>query len=87
MSNTAAANIAIPIVISIAQGTGVDPVPPAVAASLAASVSVVLPVSTPANAIVYSSGRVPITRMVLYGLLMDVVAIALIPPVVLLVLG
>jgi sodium-dependent dicarboxylate transporter 2/3/5 len=87
MSNTAAANIAIPIVISIAQGTGVDPVPPAVAASLAASVSVVLPVSTPANAIVYSSGRVPITRMVLYGRLMDVVAIALIPPVVLLVLG
>jgi len=87
MSNTAAANIAIPIVISIAMSTGVDPVPPAIAASLAASVAVVLPVSTPANAIVYSSGKVPITRMVRYGLLMDVVAITVIPTVVLVVLG
>lgn len=87
MSNTAAANIAIPVIISIAMSTGVDPVPPAIAASLAASVAVVLPVSTPANAIVYSSGKVPITRMVRYGLLMDLLAITLIPTVVLLVLG
>jgi len=87
MSNTAAANIAIPIVISIAIGSGVDPIPPAVAASLASSVAVILPVSTPANAIVYSSGKVPITSMVRYGLLMDLVAITVIPTVVLFVLG
>lgn len=84
MSNTAAANIAIPVVISIAQAAGVNPVAPAVAASLAACVSVILPVSTPPNAIVYSSGKVPITQMVRYGLLMDVVAIAVVPTVVLL---
>lgn len=87
MSNTAAANIAIPVIISIAMSTGVDPVPPAVAASLAASVSVVLPVSTPANAIVYSSGKVPITQMIRYGLIMDVLAVTVIPGIVLLVLG
>jgi sodium-dependent dicarboxylate transporter 2/3/5 len=87
MSNTAAANIAIPIVISIALTNGVDPAPPAIAASLAASVSVVLPVSTPANAIVYSSGKVSITQMVRYGLLMDLVAIIVIPTFVLFVLG
>ena len=61
-----------------------DPVPPAIAASLAASVSVVLPVSTPPNAIVYSSGKVPITRMIRYGLVMDAVAIVLVPTFVLL---
>jgi sodium-dependent dicarboxylate transporter 2/3/5 len=86
MSNTAAANIAIPIVISIAMGMGVDPVPPAIAASLASSVAVILPVSTPANAIVYASGKVPITRMVRYGLVMDLVAITVIPLIVLIVL-
>ena len=33
MSNTAATNIAVPIVIAIAQGAGVSPIPPAVAAA------------------------------------------------------
>jgi sodium-dependent dicarboxylate transporter 2/3/5 len=87
MSNTAAANIAIPIIISIAQAAGVDPIPPAIAASLAASVAVVLPVSTPPNAIVYSSGKVPITEMIRYGLILDGVAIFVIPAVVLLFMG
>ena len=86
MSNTAATNIAIPIVISIAQAAGVDPVAPAVAAALAASSAVVLPVSTPPNAIVYASGRVPITQMIKYGILMDIVAVVLIPAMVLLLL-
>ena len=83
MSNTAATNIAIPIVVSIAQAAGVDPVVPAVSAGLAASVAVVLPVSTPPNAIVYASGRVPITQMIKYGLLMDGLAIVLVPAMVL----
>ena len=83
MSNTAATNIAIPIVVSIAQAASVDPVVPAVSAGLAASVAVVLPVSTPPNAIVYASGRVPITQMIKYGLLMDGVAIVLVPAMVL----
>ena len=83
MSNTAATNIAIPIVISIAQAADVDPVTPAIAAALAASVAVVLPVSTPPNAIVYASGRVRLTEMIKYGLLMDVLAVAVVPALVL----
>ena len=83
MSNTAATNIAIPIVISIAQAANVDPVAPAVAAGLAASVAVVLPVSTPPNAIVYASGQVAITDMIKYGLLMDALAVVLVPVMVL----
>ena len=86
MSNTAATNIAIPIVISIAQAAGVDPVIPAVAAGLAASVAVVLPVSTPPNAIVYASGKIPITQMIKYGILMDVIAVIVVPAMVLLLM-
>jgi sodium-dependent dicarboxylate transporter 2/3/5 len=83
MSNTAATNIAIPIVISIAQAAGVNPIIPAVASALAASVAAVLPVATPPNAIVYASGRVSITDMIKYGLLMDVTAVTLVPVLVL----
>lgn len=85
MSNTAATNIAIPIVISLAQAVGVNPIIPAVAAALAASVAAVLPVSTPPNAIVYASGRVSITEMIKYGLLMDLTAVTLVPVLVLMI--
>jgi sodium-dependent dicarboxylate transporter 2/3/5 len=85
MSNTAATNIAIPIVISLAQAVGVNPIIPAVASALAASVAAVLPVSTPPNAIVYASGRVSITEMIKYGVLMDVTAVTLVPVLVLLI--
>jgi len=44
-------------------------------AALAASCAFVLPVSTPPNAIVYGSGRVPITKMIKAGLIMEVVAL------------
>ena len=85
MSNTAATNIAIPIVISIAQAAGVSPMIPAVAAALSASVADALPVSTPPNAIVYASGRVRITDMIRYGVLMDFIAVTLVPSLVLLI--
>ena len=83
MSNTAATNIAIPIVISIAMAAGVNPLVPSVGAALAASVADMLPVSTPPNAIVYASGRVTITEMIKYGILMDVIAVTLVPVLVL----
>ena len=85
MSNTAATTIAVPIVISIAQASGVDPVAPAVASGLAASVASLLPVSTPPNAIAYASGLVKITDMIKYGLVMDAVAVLVVPTVVLVV--
>jgi sodium-dependent dicarboxylate transporter 2/3/5 len=54
-----------------------------VGAALAASVADMLPVSTPPNAIVYASGRVTITEMIKYGILMDVIAVTLVPVLVL----
>jgi sodium-dependent dicarboxylate transporter 2/3/5 len=71
-SNTASATMVVPVIISVAQAAGVNPVPPALGATLAASWGFMLPVSTPPNAIVYGSGMVPITKMVRTGLLFDV---------------
>jgi sodium-dependent dicarboxylate transporter 2/3/5 len=70
-SNTASANMVIPVVIALAQTAGINPVPPALGACLGASYGFMLPVSTPPNAIVYGTGLVPITKMMRAGILFD----------------
>ncbi|HQO21423.1 MAG TPA: SLC13 family permease [Acidobacteriota bacterium] len=77
-SNTASANILIPVIISVAQSAGISPVPPAVGATIACSMGFMLPVSTPPNAIVYGSGLVPMREMVRAGVCVDLVMIVLI---------
>jgi sodium-dependent dicarboxylate transporter 2/3/5 len=77
-SNTASASMLVPVVIAIAQGAGVSPVPPALGAALGASFGFMLPVSTPPNAIVYGSGLVPLREMIRAGALLDAIGIALI---------
>lgn len=77
-SNTAAANMVIPVVIAIAQAAGVNPVPPALGACFGASFGFMLPVSTPPNAIAYGSGLVPISKMMRAGVFFDVVGVAII---------
>ncbi|HEV2799707.1 MAG TPA: SLC13 family permease [Pyrinomonadaceae bacterium] len=74
-SNTASANMVVPVVIAIAKAQGADPLEPALAATMAASLGFMLPVSTPCNAIVYGSGYVPLGRMIRYGILLDVVGV------------
>jgi sodium-dependent dicarboxylate transporter 2/3/5 len=71
-SNTAAANMVIPVVIGIAQGANLSPIPPAIGACLGASYGFMLPVSTPPNAIVYGSGLVRIGAMMRAGIIFDV---------------
>ena len=56
----------------MATGANVSPIPPALGACLGASYGFMLPVSTPPNAIVYGSGRVPIGEMLRTGFLVDV---------------
>jgi solute carrier family 13 (sodium-dependent dicarboxylate transporter), member 2/3/5 len=77
-SNTASANMVVPVVISIAQASGVDPLVPALGATMAASLGFMLPVSTPCNAIVYGSGYIPLGKMIRYGAILDVVGIIVI---------
>jgi sodium-dependent dicarboxylate transporter 2/3/5 len=82
-SNTATATMLVPLAIAAAQAAGVDPVPPALGCALGCSMAFMLPVATPPNAIVYGSGRVPITHMVRSGLWMNLAACALIPALLL----
>jgi sodium-dependent dicarboxylate transporter 2/3/5 len=84
-SNTASANMVVPVVIVIAQAADVDPLQPALAATFGSGLGFMLPVSTPCNAIVYSSGRVPLRTMMSYGLLLDIVGVLVIIAVVRLV--
>jgi len=71
-SNTASANMIIPVVIAIALAANVSPLPPALGACLGSSFGFMLPVSTPPNAIVYGSGMVPLPKMMTAGILFDV---------------
>jgi sodium-dependent dicarboxylate transporter 2/3/5 len=83
-SNTAAANMIIPIAIAVAQAAGVRPIEPALGATLGASMGFMMPVSTPPNAIVYSSGYIPIGAMMRYGVLLDIAGFFVIVGLVLL---
>ncbi|RLT09525.1 MAG: SLC13/DASS family transporter [Planctomycetota bacterium] len=81
-SNTASANIVVPVVISMALAAGVDPLEPALGATFGCSLGFMLPVSTPCNAIVYGSGLVPLGRMIRYGVLLDIAGTVVIVAVV-----
>jgi sodium-dependent dicarboxylate transporter 2/3/5 len=90
-SNTASANMVVPVVIALARAAEVDAVLPAIGATMGASLGFMLPVSTPCNALVYASGRIPLPTMIRHGLLLDlagvVVVVALVALIGPLVLG
>lgn len=86
MSNTAAANLFLPIGISSAmisttaasEGGGLHPIQAAISIALAASMSMALPISTPPNAMAYSRGEFATGDMVRVTLTVSSVAIALV---------
>jgi solute carrier family 13 (sodium-dependent dicarboxylate transporter), member 2/3/5 len=82
-SNTASANMIVPVAIAVAHAAGIDPLEPALGATLGASMGFMMPISTPPNAIVYSSGHVPITSMMRHGIALDVAGFVAIVVVVL----
>ena len=82
-SNTASANMIVPVAIAVSQAAGVSPIAPALGATLGASMGFMMPISTPPNAIIYSSGHVPITRMMRYGCVLDIVGFVVIITMVL----
>lgn len=69
-SNVASVNMVVPLVIAMAGSTGLQA---ALAATMAATLGFMLPISTPTNAIIYSSGLIPLPRMMKYGILLDVI--------------
>jgi sodium-dependent dicarboxylate transporter 2/3/5 len=81
-SNTATATMLAPLAIAAAQAAGISPVAPTVGCAIGCSMSFMLPVSTPPNAIVYGSGHVRITQMAKAGFWLDLAAALLVPLVV-----
>lgn len=77
-SNTATANMFVPLVVGVAVELDVSPVPPALAVGLAASCAFMLPIATGPNAIVYASGRVTQGQMIRAGLVLNLVSVVII---------
>lgn len=71
-SNTASANMIVPIALAVSESAGSGAILPALGATLGASMGFMMPISTAPNAIVYSSGYIPIGQMMKYGLALDV---------------
>ncbi|MCW5899886.1 MAG: SLC13/DASS family transporter [Flavobacteriales bacterium] len=76
-SNTATASLVIPILAAMATRWGMDPQSILWPATLGASLGFMLPVASPMQTIVFSTGRVPIRQMVKGGLYMDLIGVVL----------
>ena len=87
ISNSATANLLIPIGISLALSDAVDldPLLVGLLIALSCSLAMALPVSTPPNAVAYASGEIETKDMAIIGLLVGAVGIVLVvfvmPPI------
>jgi solute carrier family 13 (sodium-dependent dicarboxylate transporter), member 2/3/5 len=77
-SNTATAQIILPILASISIHMKVEPYILMIPATIAASFGFMLPVGTPPNAIVFGSERLKVTDMVKSGVLIDLMSVLVI---------
>ncbi len=77
IANTPLATAALPMVFGIAAATGINPILLAAPVTFAASFAFVLPMSTPPNAIVLTTGQVTVQDMGKAGLLLAVVGFLL----------
>ena len=78
MSNTALVNVFIPVIASFAMQSDYSIIQLCVPVTLAASCAFMLPVGTPPNAIVFSSGQVKISQMASYGFILNCIGVILI---------
>lgn len=79
VSNTASAALLLPVFLPVAVAMGLPPVAIGTAIAVAASCAFMLPVATPPNAIVFSTGLVSQGTMMRCGLWLNAVCIATIP--------
>lgn len=82
ISNSATANLLVPIGIALALSVDADPIAVAVTIALSCSLAMAMPISTPPNAVAYATGEVSTRNMAITGLIIAAVGI---PAVVLIV--
>jgi len=75
MSNVALVTIFIPVVMGIADGVGESVLMFVIPVTMASSFAFMLPISTPPNAILFSSGFIPIKQMMKVGVWLNIISI------------
>jgi sodium-dependent dicarboxylate transporter 2/3/5 len=75
MSNVALVTIMLPVLIAVARGMGENALILVIPATIASSCAFMMPISTPPNAIVYSSGHIRMKEMMRAGILMNILAV------------
>jgi sodium-dependent dicarboxylate transporter 2/3/5 len=83
-SNTATISMMLPVLIGVARAGGVDPIPTAIAVTLAGSMAFMLPVATPPNAMAYGTRMIRIDMMIRTGVRLNLIGFAVL---MLLVIG
>lgn len=78
LSNLAMVSIFVPLIAKFATDFGVSITQLAIPLTLGASLAFMLPVGTPPNAIVFSSGLLHVNQMVRYGFVLNMIGIFLI---------
>ncbi|KAM6933734.1 Na(+)/citrate cotransporter [Xenentodon cancila] len=74
-SNVATATLFLPVLASMSQSIGINPLYVMVPCTLSASFAFMLPVATPPNAIVFSYGYLKVVDMAKTGLVMNIIGI------------
>lgn len=77
-SNTATANILLPILAANAEAMDIHPLMLMVPGALSCSMAFMLPVATPPNAIIFASERIRISQMALAGLVMNLIGVVVV---------
>jgi len=78
ISNTATAALLLPISASLATSMGINPVLFMAPVAIATSYGFIMPVGTPPNAIVYSSGYISMAKMARAGIPLDFISIVMV---------
>jgi len=85
-SNTATSSILLPIIAGLAVSAGIHPYLLMIPATISASCAFMLPVATPSNAIVFSSGWIKIPHMAKSGIYLNIIGAVLITLITFLVI-
>jgi solute carrier family 13 (sodium-dependent dicarboxylate transporter), member 2/3/5 len=78
MSNVAQVIVFAPVVSSLADAAGINPLLLGIPMTLAASCAGMLPMGTPPNAIVFASGHIKLKQMTKAGFVMNIISVILI---------
>jgi sodium-dependent dicarboxylate transporter 2/3/5 len=76
MSNLALATVLLPVVFAVSTSFGIDnPLVMGIPVTIACSLAFMMPISTPPNAVVYSSKRLPLSTMIRTGFWLNVISL------------